>query len=70
MKNKYKDFKCSCACGVRLRILPICWKNGKALDIGIMKRGERRPKIGVVLRSDEKESLIEFLKFINKKDYK
>ena len=58
------DFKCSCACGRRLRIVPLTWKNGKALDIGIMERGERKPKIGVVLRTDEKNSLKEFLEFL------
>lgn len=62
--KKYKDFKCSCACGRRLRIVPMAWKNGKLLDIGILERGERRPKIGVVLRSDEKNSLKEFMKFL------
>lgn len=61
MKDKYKDFKCSCACGTRVRILFSDWKNGKLLDIGIMQGREKRPKIGVVLQGKD---LKEFLKFI------
>ena len=59
---KYKDFKCSCACGQRVRVLFSSWKKGKLLDIGIMRGREKRPKVGVVLRDD---GLKEFLKFVN-----
>ena len=65
MKEKLKDFKCSCGCGQKLRVLYIVWKNGYLLDIGIIKDKERRPKIGVVLRSDEVE-LGKFIKFLPK----
>ena len=62
-KEKNKDFKCACGCGVRLRVLYICWKNGTSLDVGLMKHGERKPKLGVVLRSDE-PGYKEFIKFL------
>ena len=58
MKKEYKDFKCDCACGQRLRVLWMFSQNGKMVDIGIMKRGERRPRLGVVLRDHELEEFI------------
>ena len=65
--KKYYDFKCSCACGTRLRILPLAWKNGVVMDIGLMKRGERRPKFGVVLRSDENDDIKTLIKILQRK---
>jgi len=61
------DFKCSCGCGQKIRIIYLVWKNGVALDIGWMKHREKRPKVGVVLRSDEKDSYKEFMKFLKNK---
>ena len=63
-KNKIKttkyDFKCDCGCGQRLRIIRMTWKDKCIFDIGIMRLKEKRPKVGVVLRSDG--NLKKFLK--------
>ena len=58
LNSMKKDFKCSCGCGQRLRIV---LESKTLLDIGIMQGREKRPKIGVVLQGKD---LKEFLKFI------
>ena len=64
--EKVKDFECSCGCGQRLRVVYICFKNGYVLDFGILKPRQKKPRVGVVLRSDEKHSLKEFYAFLPK----
>ena len=66
-KNKrVYDFKCSCGCGQKLRVSYFTWKDGYVIDFGIMQPKEKKPKVGVVLRSDEKDSLKEFLRVLPK----
>ena len=66
MKHISKDFKCGCGCGQRLRIIHYFTKQVHLIDFGILQPKETRPKVGIVLRSDEK-GFKEFIKFINKK---
>ena len=61
-KSKYKDFSCDCGCDQKLRIVKDTLGKLTLLDIGILQGKEKRPKVGIVLRSDGK--LKEFKKFI------
>lgn len=66
--NKHKDFKCDCGCGQKIRVVYLAWRNGYVIDLGFMKDKEKRPKIGIVLRSDGK--LWDFVKSLPKKPRK
>jgi hypothetical protein len=66
-KEEYTDISCSCGCGQRIRIIPICFgKDGIVLDIGFLEGRQKKPKKGVVLRSDDgslvDQSIAEILK--------
>ena len=63
-KAPFKDFKCSCACGQKIRVVFHAYIKGQVVDISILQPKQKKPKFGVVLRSDEKNSLKEFKKFL------
>lgn len=68
MKDLKKDFKCSCGCGQRVRVIFTAWgKNGQMVDISILQPKQKQSDFGVVLRSDEKHSLTDFIKFLTPK---
>jgi len=56
-----KDFACDCGCGQKLRAVWLGWTNGKMLNIGVMRRGEKRPKVGVVLETKKLGDLIKWI---------
>lgn len=60
IKEKILDLKCDCGCGQRVHFMLVCWNNGIVLDVGHMKPGERRPKVGIVITNDYKK-LLKFL---------
>ena len=64
MKANKKEFNCDCGCPQKIQVLKHSLGKLRILDIGFMQGKEKRPEMGIVLRSDEK--LKEFEKFIKK----
>ena len=60
-KSKSLDLYCNCACGQKIRVIKDRLGRLEMIDIGFMKYKEKRPKVGIVLRSD---NLKKFKKFI------
>jgi hypothetical protein len=54
MKSSSKQFSCDCGCGQKIKVIIDSFGKLHSIDIGFMKKGERIPKVGVVLRSDGK----------------
>ena len=63
-KANKKIFICDCGCDQKIQVLKHSWGKLRILDIGFMQGKEKRPKLGIVLRSDGK--LKEFMKFVRK----
>jgi hypothetical protein len=66
VKSPFFIFKCDCGCGQKLKVIYHSWKNGSVIDFGIMQPKEKRPKVGIVLRSDGKNNLKKLLNFLQK----
>ena len=66
MKTKSRDFRCDCGCGQKLRIVYLEYKNYRSLDFGVMESREKRPKVGVVLRNEDKNNFKKILDFLLK----
>ena len=68
MRQQTKDFKCDCGCGQKVRFVLLAFKNGVVLDIGYMKKREKNPKVGIVLRTDGNKDYQKLLKFLPTKE--
>ena len=58
----FKDFKCDCGCGQKLRIchFPLSDKED-IVDVSVLYGRQKKPKYGVVLKGKNAKKVIQYL---------